>query len=313
MSQTRLIWLGAATLAVTALIMFLPGKLMNAKSIKPRNIRAILAGKVTFPLAPENISTIPLYHVHTNLWGTVLSPHGEPGLAKLIDTADSGKTFRFEILPDMRFSNGRAITSEDILFSIQRLMGNQPGGHFSAKLIIEKMLATSDRHFEIILKEPTLAFLFLLSLPEMGIVPREACDSHGVVISHAVTSGPYVMDSPATADEIILKKNPYYRAHHSQSPDQVTVLFRRGMTELFQSIQSSEIDFIEFRSLSTESDFQKIRSLSGMNFIATLPSLSTFLVTNPKQMSLDQRVSFAHLIYEKLKYPFISEIGETFI
>ena len=274
-----------------------------------RSITAVLSGKLSLPMSPENISSIPLYHIHYNLWNTILLAHGEPGVAQLLETTGD-KVFRFEILPDTRFSNGREMNSEDILFSVNRLLSRQSEGHFNVKGLIEKITATSKMGFEITLKEHAASFLFLLSIPEMGIVPREACESNGDIKSLDITSGAYsVLGQPET-NSMVLAKNKYFKRNIPESPDQVKIIFKTGADKLFEAANTEHPDFIEIYESNGSAVFRKIKNIPEYAYKATRPSYSVFLVSNTKNLSLEERLAISELVHDNLPehYPLTPEI-----
>jgi hypothetical protein len=175
-------------------------------------------------------------------------------------------------------------------------MDKQPGGHFNAKATIKKLTILSESGFEITLKEPSSAFLFLLSIPEMGIVPREACDaSHNIQDLH-LTSGAYIIKEPASTDRLVLVKNPFFTRHDAESPDQVILLFLSGEEDIIRVITEEHTDFIEISRNSAASILKRIRPINGYTEKITHPSLSFFLVNQAKNMPLAQRVGLAKLI-----------------
>ena len=299
-SRKRLLVVVVTVLSVGALLFYgFRGKIMSEK-LGTRQITALLSGGLDLPLAPENISTIALYQIHLNLWDTLVSLHGEPAAAKLIDISEQGKVFRFEILPGTSFSNGRKMISDDVVFSIQRLMDKQPGGHFNAKSAIEKIEVISQRQLKIVLNKPTPAFLFLLSTPEMGIVPKEACDKDGNIKDLSVTSGAYVVDGAPQADRIALKKNPYFKKNDLGSPDSLTVLFRDEVVAKVPGFNPEDTDFVEVYDSTGIPLFRKMKENSKFSYKATRPSCSVFLMTNVKTLPKAQRIALASVINENI-------------
>ena len=63
--------------SVLGALFYIPlGRTMTQSLHPTETITVILNGSLTLPLAPENISTVPLYHIHKNLWDTVVSTEG---------------------------------------------------------------------------------------------------------------------------------------------------------------------------------------------------------------------------------------------
>ena len=273
--------------------------MLTEPSNSARNITAILTGSLTLPLSPENISTIPLYQIHANLWDTILARDGKAGLATLTETRDSGKVLSFEITPDSRFSNGRPIHSSDVVFSIQRLMTRQEGGHFNARGVIAEIKAVTDTRFEIRLKDTTPAFLFLLSIPEMGIVPSEACDHDGNVSSLAVTSGAYVAVGKPSEGQIALTKNTYFKRNDSKSPDRVTVLFSPTGITPADALRSRQADFLEVYDGAGIAAFESLKTDPKIDRRITRPSYSIFMVLKSDRLSESERLSISKLMREE--------------
>lgn len=280
--------------SVVALISISKTGMPNNTSIK--SITAVLTGKLALPLAPENISTIPLFQVHLNLWGTLLTAHGRNGVAKLVKINPEGTHLQFEILKDMKFSNGRQITSEDVRYSLERILSRQTHGHFNAKTVIHAVRPIDSSTLEIQLTQPTPSFLFLLSIPEMGIVPKEACDDQGNLINLSVTSGAYYIDEPPSEFGLILKKNLHYSSHTDASPDRVKLLFKAGAEDFRSAAEMPDTDFIEIFDNSGLEALPSIRQNHAYSEKATRPSLSYFLIADPDRLTLTQRRSISALI-----------------
>jgi MarR-like DNA-binding transcriptional regulator SgrR of sgrS sRNA len=298
------------TIALSAFLLIEKNGSNMHSSPSSRNMTAVLTGKLSFPLVPENISTIPLYHVHYNLWGRLLSENGHPSLASLTNVTNGEKSFHFQLNPSARFSNGRTITSQDVEFSFRRLMAKQPAGHFSANNLIEAIRVISPTQFEIELKEKTSAFLYLLSTPEMGIVPKEDCDSLRAIKDLKITSGPYTVDGAPREDQITLKKNPYFINSNIQAPEFVTVLFRIGQ-EVLEAFEKQNADFLETYGAGGPKVLDSLKRQRDVEIKTTRPSLSVFMTANTKRLSTDERLSVAELLHHDLKYKLNPETEEV--
>jgi len=61
--------------------------------------------------------------IMTNLFDTLLEPTPDgkgivPGLAESYEVSQDGKTFTLKMRPDLKFSNGDPLTTEDVKFSL---------------------------------------------------------------------------------------------------------------------------------------------------------------------------------------------------
>jgi ABC-type transport system substrate-binding protein len=259
-------------------------KFMQPKKIR-RNLNIAISGALpNEELSPENISTIPLFHLHYNLWDTLVTPDNSGAIAKSFSISPDNLTYSFEIDPNAKFSNGRAISALDVKESIDRLTGREENGHINAKSTIHRIETPSPQSLVIHLIKPTPAFLFLLSSPEFGIVPSEALDSNGAVVSLKITSGAYTLENlnrdSQTAE---LKRNVYFRRSEAMAPETVTLRFNKKIDEgTFKSLLADDqIDFIELINPDA-AQFINLAEKSGYSYKATLPSVSIFLVANDK-------------------------------
>ena len=165
-------------------------------------------------------------------------------LAKLPEHSPDFSEYRFTLRADLRFPElegipGAPITARDVKFSLLRLADGRnhsplywlvrdkikgidefhrrsltaPSGNYSlydeelAGFVIEDEL-----HFTIRLNEPDPRFLYLLAIPNTGIVSRRAVERFGDdFFRHPVGSGPFVVEKWLSDYKLILRRNPEYR------------------------------------------------------------------------------------------------------
>ena len=259
-------------------------KFMQFKKIE-RNLTIAISGALpNEELSPENISTIPLFHLHYNLWDTLVASDNSAAIAKSFNISQDNLTYTFQIDPDANFSNGRAILASDVKASIDRLTKREENGHINARTTIRKIETPSQHSLVIHLLKPTPAFLFLLSSPEFGVVPSEALDSNGTVVSLKITSGAYTLENlNHDSQTAILKRNLNFRRAEALAPEKVTLRFNKKIDEgTFKSLLADDqIDFIELINPDAP-QFINLAEKSGYSYKATLPSVSIFLVANHK-------------------------------
>ena len=271
---------------------------------------AFLQGSFTGLIVPENISTIPLFHLNANLWDTLLTPDG-PGVASLSSVSDDQTRYQFTVRNVAKFSNGRSIKSEDVKFSLDRILALQETGHFSAKSLIKSVVVESENNFSIYLWRPAPSFLYLLSIPELGIVPREACDPGGKVVSLNVTSGAYVVESLSQgSQEVVLKKNGHFSRFVPTAPEVVRVRFVANADDLVELAGKQNVDFIELYDSVGVSVFPLLRKLEGYTYAITKPSYSVFLVADPRSLSVGDRASVRRILDKDLRYQPIADIEQ---
>ena len=187
----------------------------------PRSLDpAIAYDVVTWPLVRTLFHGLVDYDDDLNL---------VPWHARSWTISEDGRTITFKLRQDIRFSNGRPITSEDFAYSLQRIMNpavKSPGQGFYRNIAGARAfqdgsadrvsgLRTPDLEtLEIELVQPDLPFLYCIAMPFAYAVPREEVERHGDEFGrYPVGSGPFTLARWQRGTGLRLEKNPgYYRA-----------------------------------------------------------------------------------------------------
>ncbi len=285
-------------------------EIMNQTSNTPRYkaITAGLTGKIQLPLEPENITTIPLYQIHSNLWGTLLSTREGEGLAEVLEISADKKTYILKLKDDMKFSNGRTITSVDVIFSLDRILKLQHEGHFNARSVIAEYIAISDQKIKIMLHKATPAFQLLLAIPELGIIPNEIVDENGKIKNTSITSGPYFVEKLNGPESLVLKKNKYFKFHNDDSPDEVTIILLSDTQSTLSRVSEKSLDFVEIYATSTLLRLKEVEETKAYSIHSTRPSLAFFAMPNTKTLSLENRMVIASILSHRFTYQLIEGV-----
>ncbi|WP_447747009.1 ABC transporter substrate-binding protein [Variovorax boronicumulans] len=183
--------LGASLLAV--LCTTLPHHEAHAQG--PRNFAtlAMVAEPQTLdPMAStaDLVGTI-MQHVYETLytfdakWNVV--PMLAEGMPKI--SAD-GKTYAITLRKGVALHNGRELTADDVVASLQRWMDQSPRGKAVGKEI-ESLKAKGPLGVEIVLKAPYAPLLSQLALPSNGTAAMMAKESMASPLKDFVGTGPY--------------------------------------------------------------------------------------------------------------------------
>jgi peptide/nickel transport system substrate-binding protein len=178
-----------------------------------------------------------------------------PDLATDLGTpTEDGLTWTFTLREGVRFENGRAITSRDVKYGIERTFAsdvivggptyvvdmlddpdNPYAGPYqdeaSDRLGLPSIETPDDRTIVFRLRAPQPDLPFVMALPSSSPVPIEA-DSGAGYGADLVSSGPYAITSVDPAVGIVLDRNPQWDPAtdgvRTALPDQVVV--RTGLT-----------------------------------------------------------------------------------
>jgi ABC-type transport system substrate-binding protein len=142
------------------------------------------------------------------------------------ESSADARTLTLHLRPDVRFSNGQAVTSDDYKYEIERVLdpsNNSQGIEYYRSIVGAEQysdghsrslagIATPDRRTIIFhLTAPDPIFLAKLAMPFAAAVPRETVEQYGKDFSrHAMGSGPFMLKEWRSGQRIVLVKNPYY-------------------------------------------------------------------------------------------------------
>src|SRR5262249_26156750 len=133
----------------------------------------------------------------------------EPDLATTWESSSDGSTFTFHLRRDARFSNGRAVTSDDFRYGIERVLDpatNSRGMEYYRGIVGSADFAAhraahvngieTPDPFTIVfhLDSPDPIFVHKLTMPFASAVPREVAEKWGDDFSrHVVGSGAFML------------------------------------------------------------------------------------------------------------------------
>ena len=199
-----------------------------------------------------------------------------PDLAETWEQKDD-VTYVFRLRQGVKFHNvppvnGRELTSEDVKYSIERQMTNQPGKFQHAYFFLDKLasIQTPDK-YTIVFKtrEPYAPFLNYIASPWTVIVAREVVDKHGDLQRHAIGTGPFIMQEYRREQEAVFVKNPAYfkkglpyldevRLQYVIDPVAATAAFRGQQTDI------SLLEFADVPSIKSSNPKIAVANITTM-------------------------------------------------
>ncbi len=127
----------------------------------------------------------------------------EPGLATSFTSHQGGRRWIFHLRPSLKWSDGTALTSADVLQSWKRLQNPSTGAPFQSWLADAVFTATSPDTLEVSFPFPHPQFAAMCSSPALSVAPVPFTPD-------APTSGPYQLESRKIRDSVRVKKNAHY-------------------------------------------------------------------------------------------------------
>jgi ABC-type oligopeptide transport system substrate-binding subunit len=224
------------------------GLLSDPESIDPHKARSTQAAEVQRDIG-EGLMT---YSATAELVG---------GVAQSWNISEDGLTYTFRIRDTARWSNGDAVTAEQFVFSLRRLVDPKTAAFYAQAVVaIENVAAIvagqlspeelgvsapDSRTLVITLQQPTPYLLSLLTHPSTFPVHPESIEQHGDDFTRPgilLSNGAYVLESWEPASVLRLKRNEYYWNNAATNVDAVNYhVVTQEMTEL-NRFRAGEID-----------------------------------------------------------------------
>jgi peptide/nickel transport system substrate-binding protein len=130
-----------------------------------------------------------------------------PDLAERWETPNA-ITYVFHLRPGVKFHDGRPLTSADVKFTFDSILtGAVKSAKRGAFRMVTSIEAPDALRLVFHLREPYASFLWNLTRPGVGIVPR---GSGPEIAQHPIGSGPFRFASMTSDEEIVLERNPDY-------------------------------------------------------------------------------------------------------
>ncbi len=195
----------------------------------------------------------------------------EPELAESWTISPDKKRILFNLRPGLKWSDGKPLTSDDVVFTYKDIVFNQ---EISTDLrdylkigvsgTLPKVQKISDRQVEFILPEPFSPFFSTTtgdSSSAIAILPKHAlqesvktkdADGNPRYMStwgtdtdpqKIVTNGPYKLESYNPSQRLVFRKNPYYWRKDQQGNSQPYI-----EKVVWQIVESTDTSLLQFRS-----------------------------------------------------------------
>ncbi|MFC9606554.1 ABC transporter substrate-binding protein [Streptomyces niveus] len=160
---------------------------------------------------------------------------------------NQNESYRCELRDGLKFASGAEITSQDVKFSIDRVIDiNSEAGAVGLLKNIDTIETPSASEVIFHLKTPDATFPYKLSTPVAGIVDPEAYDGRKLRDGFDVTgSGPYNFKAETDGDRIVkavFTKNSSYKGDLKLRNDKVELRSYPDAAAMGKALDSGEID-----------------------------------------------------------------------
>lgn len=275
-------------------------------------------------LDPHKVESDVEFNIISDLFeGLVsVSPAGEvqPRLAEKWENKDN-TVWTFHLRPGITWSDGTAITAEDVVWSWQRLIdpktaspyASYPGNmHIvnAADIAQGKKVpdtlgvkAINDTTLEVTLTQPNAAFLAMLAHPSLMPVDKVLIGRFGdkwTKPEHFVSSGAYKLSQWVVNERIVAERNPRYWDNAHTVINKVTYLPITSEASDVNRYKAGEIDIVytvpinQFaqlkKTLGSELDVSPQLATYYYEFNTTRPPFNDARVRKALNMALDKDI-----------------------
>ncbi|MHC9235114.1 ABC transporter substrate-binding protein [Pseudooceanicola sp. 502str34] len=158
-------------------------------------------------LDPHVVYDVPMQLYMLNAYDSLYRYIGNPPelsnwLAASHTVSEDGLTWEFTLKPGITFTDGTPMTSEDVVYSFQRLLeiGKGPSGAFKPVLKPENVSAVDELTTRFVLDKPYAPFLS--TMPLVAILNKDVVQAHETdgdmgaawLSTHQAGSGSYILD-----------------------------------------------------------------------------------------------------------------------
>ncbi|MBE7185461.1 MAG: ABC transporter substrate-binding protein [Methylobacterium mesophilicum] len=176
-----------------------------------------------------------------------------PLVAKTVETDDARSFVEFTLDERAKFSDGKPVTPEDVMFTVEILRDKGLPRYGVTARKIAKMEKVGTQGIRFTFKEPDRELPLILGL--MPVLPKHAIDPETFgrsTLKPLIGSGPYVLENVRPGDSITLRRNPDYWAKDLPSKrgfdnyDEIRLTYYRDENAMFEAFKGGLLDvFIE--------------------------------------------------------------------
>jgi oligopeptide transport system substrate-binding protein len=253
-----------------------------------------------------------------------------PELAQSWSTSSDGLTWTFTLKPNLKFSDGSALTSIDVVYSLDRAL--QPDlaspaapsylnlikdsdkllTHKITTIIGDSVLAPDPNTVVIKISKPVAYFLASLTYPTAFVVERKLIDTYGNIkftdhLNEGGGSGPFKVKAYTHEKNIVLVPNPNYAK--AQPSITVNFIFYKDTNTAYQAYRNGQLDltpvpsaFLSQAQRTTE--YHKTPSLSvfyyALNF--NVKPFDNIKIRQAFDLALDKS-QIVRVVYKDVEVP----------
>lgn len=201
-------------------------------------------------------------------WSPTMEPR--PSLAKSWTISKDGKTYTFDLQPNVLWQDGKPFTADDVVFSIDKFLRKvHPRARVVINEFVESVKALSPTKVQIVLKTPFAPFLKSFVSDNMPMVPKHIYDGTDYMTNpannHPIGTGPFMLKEWKKGSYIILEKNPHYWQKGKPYLDQIVFNIIPDAASRAVAFERGDVDVVSANDIDGV-DIARLRKVPGANY-----------------------------------------------
>ena len=192
----------------------------------------------------------------------------QPDLAESVDVSDDGLRYTFKLNEGVLFHDGTELTSDDVKYTIDRMLALKTGVYSSFTLITDAEVV-DDYTVVINLSEtfpPMMGFLTRLYILNADLVKENEVDGdwgETWLVDHEAGSGPYMLVSFQPGQQFIMDRfDDYFKGWEGDHVDRAVGRTIQEESTRRLALESGEIDFMYIGSADIYDDLQGVEGIT---------------------------------------------------
>jgi peptide/nickel transport system substrate-binding protein len=177
----------------------------------------------------------------------ITNPAGQlvPWLATGHTVSSDAKTWTFALRPGVKFSDGRPLVADDVVFSILRAAHDQNGPLSFLDFAIKSLKADGPHTVVATLSQPWAPFLSDISVFANGVMPKDfGGQSESAFFKNPVGTGPFTLKSLVKGGNVTLERNPHYWQPGKPYLDTVNFIYINDDNQRVLQLKGGQVEVI---------------------------------------------------------------------
>lgn len=228
-------------------------------------------------MASSYSSTLVIEQVYNGLIQYAPDMTIVPDLAESWTVSEDGMTYDFKLRTGVKFHNGREMTSDDVLYSLNRVRDAAGGSPRSYLLVdVANIEAPTPDTVRITMAKPFSALLSHLNV-DIAIVPKEVVEANGDLSTTMVGTGPFKFIEFVPNTHAKLERYEEYHEEGLPYLDALTWIPIPDDPTRTANIQTSTVDFAD---QIPQKDIDSLQNEDGVVLVKGDSTLHDYLMLN---------------------------------